>query len=169
MARSEATPPPASEWLDTAWGGALFWLGRIPAGHLLDWQASQDRVSLPSLLRVLGAALGVPAEDPALRALCGGDLPHEPSPREPAEAAREQAALQVAQWSAWLDEGAPAIPAPRLPAVCRRRGRRRFEPGWIELHLPLAGADASIRRLGLDLDPGWLPWLGCVVRFVYDD
>ncbi len=23
------------------------------------------------------------------------------------------------------------------------------------------------RRAALDLDPGWLPWLGCIVRFVY--
>ena len=27
----------------------------------------------------------------------------------------------------------------------------------------------ALRRLGLDLDPGWLPWLGCIVRFAYDD
>jgi len=24
-----------------------------------------------------------------------------------------------------------------------------------------------VRRLGLDLDPGWLPWFGRVVRFHY--
>ena len=161
--------PQATEWLDTAWGGALFWLARIPAGPLLDWLAAQDQISLPSMLRALGEALGVPAEDPALRALCGGDLPAALPPGEPAEAVREQAALQAALWAAWLDEAAPELPEPRMLTICQRPGRLRFEPGWIELHLPLSSADASLRRLGLDLDPGWLPWLGCVVRFVYDD
>jgi hypothetical protein len=26
----------------------------------------------------------------------------------------------------------------------------------------------EVRRAGLDLDPGWIPWLGAVVRFVYE-
>jgi len=26
-----------------------------------------------------------------------------------------------------------------------------------------------VRRVALDVDPGWLPWLGCVVRFHYGD
>jgi len=25
-----------------------------------------------------------------------------------------------------------------------------------------------VRRNGLDLDPGWVPWIGVVVRFVYE-
>ena len=28
--------------------------------------------------------------------------------------------------------------------------------------------DLDIRRAGLDIDPGWLPWLGRVVRFRYE-
>ena len=44
-----------------------------------------------------------------------------------------------------------------------------MEPGWIELHLPLSSVETPIRRLGLDLDPGWLPWLGCVVRIIYEE
>jgi len=42
------------------------------------------------------------------------------------------------------------------------------EPGWIELVLPLDSVDTSVRRLGLDLDPGWLPWLGRVVKIRYE-
>ena len=26
----------------------------------------------------------------------------------------------------------------------------------------------EIRRAGLDLDPGYVPWLGVVVRFIYE-
>ena len=64
---------------------------------------------------------------------------------------------------------APDLPLPRIETVCRRGGRLRFEAGWIELHLPLNQVDTAIRRLGLDLDPGWLPWLGCVLRIIYDE
>jgi len=167
--RSESLPalpslPEDSEWISTRWAGALFWLARLPAGGLLAWQAAQDQVSLPMLLRALGQALGVPAGDAAMRALCGGETPWE----EPLEAASLKASEQVAHWSAWLDEAAPELSVPRLLTVCLRDGRLRFEAGWVELHLPLDNVDTSVRRLGLDLDPGWLPWLGCVVRILYD-
>ena len=41
------------------------------------------------------------------------------------------------------------------------------EMGWIEVHLRLDDVDVDARRAGLDLDPGWVSWLGVVVRFVY--
>lgn len=37
----------------------------------------------------------------------------------------------------------------------------------LDISLPLDEADVRIRRAGLDLDPGWLPWFGRVVRFHY--
>jgi hypothetical protein len=37
----------------------------------------------------------------------------------------------------------------------------------VDVSLPLDTADIRIRRAGLDLDPGWLPWFGRVVRFHY--
>ncbi len=37
----------------------------------------------------------------------------------------------------------------------------------VDISLPLEGADIRVRRVGLDLDPGWLPWFGRVVRFHY--
>ena len=37
----------------------------------------------------------------------------------------------------------------------------------LDVSLPLDEADIRIRRIGLDLDPGWLPWFGRVVRFHY--
>jgi hypothetical protein len=30
-------------------------------------------------------------------------------------------------------------------------------------------ADVRIRKAGLDLDPGWVPWLGRVLSFHYVD
>jgi hypothetical protein len=37
----------------------------------------------------------------------------------------------------------------------------------LDVSLPLDQIDIRIRRIGLDLDPGWLPWFGRVVRFHY--
>ena len=47
-----------------------------------------------------------------------------------------------------------------LDVVCRRRGEIVADPGWIEVRLPLDEVSVEVRRAGLDLDPGWIPWLG---------
>jgi len=67
---------------------------------------------------------------------------------------------------------------------CWRAGRLTVKyivhrKGWVwltrtdlDVTLPYEGADIRIRRIGLDIDPGWLPWLGLhgkVVRFHYRD
>ncbi len=54
-----------------------------------------------------------------------------------------------------------------LAFVCRRQAEIVADPGWIEVHFSLDEVSTEIRRVGLDLDPGWLPWLGVVLRFVY--
>jgi hypothetical protein len=51
--------------------------------------------------------------------------------------------------------------------VCARRASIVADPGWIEMHLPADEVSIEIRRGGLDRDPGWVPWLGVVVRFRY--
>jgi hypothetical protein len=154
--------PEAGEALLTAWGGTLFWLGRLADSGVLDEAARQPQ-ALPQFLAALADRLGVPADDPVRRVLLG-DGRVEAVPAPPAE----RAAALCAGWAAWLDEAAPDLPPPRLEYVCRRPGRLLIEPGWVELVLPLDGIETAIRRLGLDLDPGWLPWLGCVLRFRYE-
>ena len=37
----------------------------------------------------------------------------------------------------------------------------------LDVSLQLDQTDVRVRRAGLDLDPGWLPWFGRVVRFHY--
>lgn len=61
------------------------------------------------------------------------------------------------------DEDEPA----RLDHVCRRPAEIVADPGWLEAHFALDQVAADIRAAGLDLDPGWVPWLGLVIRFVY--
>ena len=56
--------------------------------------------------------------------------------------------------------------------VINRNGRVWLTRTDLDVTLPLAGADLRIRRIGLDIDPGWLPWFGesgRVVRFHYRD
>jgi hypothetical protein len=157
-----------AEWQPTAFAGALLWLSRIASSGVFEWidaLADPPADALRLMLLALARALGVPDDDAALAAFCGGSVPQT----EPPDEFAERAAALAAQWSAWLDEAAPDLAEPRLAAVCRRDGRLRLEPGWIEVHLPLASIETGIRRLGLDLDPGWLPWLGCVVRICYDE
>jgi hypothetical protein len=40
-------------------------------------------------------------------------------------------------------------------------------PTHLDVSFDLARADLRARRAGLDLDPGWVPWLGRVVAFHY--
>jgi hypothetical protein len=59
-----------------------------------------------------------------------------------------------------------------LREVVNRNGRVWLTRTDLDVTFPLAAADLRIRRIGLDIDPGWLPWFGeCgrVVRFHYRD
>jgi hypothetical protein len=56
--------------------------------------------------------------------------------------------------------------------IVNRNGRVWLTRTDLDVTLPLAKADVRIRRIGLDIDPGWLPWfgkLGRIVRFHYRD
>jgi hypothetical protein len=76
------------------------------------------------------------------------------------------------------DDAAPWVRALRIFCVRRARiavrslvhrtGYITTSPTHIDIALPLARADARIRKAGLDFDPGWLPWFGRVVRFHYE-
>lgn len=179
----ELPPPPvlpsSRERVPTEWGGLLFLLTLLPATrclerlHELDAAGELPADALPRLLWQLGQVhLGVPASDAALRAFCGGWQPHATLldehgrlllPAVVALLAHDTASALHHLLLQRLPDGEPD-----LVTLCRRPGMLQFEPGWIELHLPLQSADTRLRRAALDLDPGWLPWLGCVVRFNYE-
>lgn len=58
------------------------------------------------------------------------------------------------------------------PVIIRRPGLVWLTRTDLDVTLPLADAEVRIRRWGLDIDPGWVPWLGgfgTVVRFHYRD
>jgi hypothetical protein len=49
-----------------------------------------------------------------------------------------------------------------LPARLQDAGER------LDLHFPLAELPLAVRLAGLDRDPGWIPAVGCDVRFHFD-
>jgi hypothetical protein len=51
--------------------------------------------------------------------------------------------------------------------LCSRPAEIAADPGWIDVRFSLDDVSTDIRRAGLDLDPGWVPWLGVVMRFIY--
>jgi hypothetical protein len=129
------------------------------------------------LERLLGAGAVPDPEDAALACLCGRtpiagwrsaldavELPAAVGQLADGEAERLIAALRAALEPSKL---AAAPEGELLAAVCRRRGRVVADPGWIDVCLDLVEVSTDVRRAGLDLDLGYRPWLGCVVRFVY--
>ena len=54
-----------------------------------------------------------------------------------------------------------------VSALIAGPGRLRANATHLDFERPLAGVQLAVRRAGLDLDPGWLPWLGRVVAIRY--
>lgn len=178
-----AAPVPPSTAAATSWGGLLFLLPvvaelGIPAS--VTAEPGEYGVGLRPVLHELGrrllarAAPGAePADvrDPALLAFCGLS-PDSQAPRPPEPPASERIGLAAGSVVAALRERLPALEPDRgdpalLLSVCRRHAVIQADPGWIDVDLRLDEVSVEVRRAGLDLDPGYLPWLGCVVRFRY--
>ena len=118
--------------------------------------------------------LGADADDPATLALAGllpGDIP--PDRDEPPAAPPEVEALEgliddlVAHAAAALKWEEPD--RDELLDVCRQTGRFEGEPGWLNVHFRMSDARLDLRRAGWDIDPGYVAWIGMVIRYVYDD
>jgi hypothetical protein len=54
-----------------------------------------------------------------------------------------------------------------LHTLVRRPGRITATRTHIDVLFDIQQADIRVRGAGLDVDPGWVPWLGRVVRFHY--
>jgi hypothetical protein len=111
---------------------------------------------------VLAAAarrLAVPVEDPLWRELA--------PPRTPAGDSAElmrAAGAWCDQVETWCAERATLS----LADIVLRTGWLYTTRTHVDLFFDLGAVDLRVRRLGLDLDPGWVPWLGRVVTFYYE-
>lgn len=113
-------------------------------------------------------------QDPALAAFCGR-VPGTEPPWNTEASADPDLQNEVTGWASEvraalgrrLDPDAVDLDG-LLAGLVRRDALVIAEPGWIELVLALDGVSVPVRRAGLDLDPGWVPWLGVVIRYVYE-
>jgi hypothetical protein len=68
--------------------------------------------------------------------------------------------VAVRRWC-WREAGVT------VQEVVSRDGFVRLTRADLDVTLPMDSVDIRIRRVGLDIDPGWIPWFGRVVRFHY--
>jgi hypothetical protein len=164
----------------TVLGGLVHLFATADAAGVPDRLVAEPALSdlLPSaVLRSLLVEMadGEAPGDPMFAALSGQSV-DEPLPAL-SVAARAALRRSAERWRRVTAEhldptarNAPAGPVAHHEAVAallRRRGHVLVEPGWVEVHLRLGDVDLDVRRAGLDLDPGFVPWLGAVVVIRY--
>jgi hypothetical protein len=157
----------------TQWGGLLFLLHVVDETGVPARATGAGPLAAHSLVWVLHriALLIVPCapDDPAALAFAGL-APDAPVPDEGDASADVQAALlELADAIHTAAAGRLAMDpeAEDLFTLCARTAEVVADPGWVDVHFPLDSVSLQVRRAGLDVDPGFLPWLGVVVRFTY--
>lgn len=161
----------------TAWGGLLFLLATAADADIPDALLTDDALASRPLAWVLHAiALDVVPADPddpaalAFAGLCPGDEPPSLTWRPATDVERERVSAHARRWAEVtahrVDPTERDVTA-LVRSIARRRGRVIAERAWVDVELRLDEVDVPVRRAGLDVDPGWVPWLGSVVRFRY--
>src|SRR5262245_23289038 len=188
---AEAGPEPEPDWVvdgatpspvlrkhsRTRFGGLLFLCGVVEDLELpVDIArsvAETGRTVRWALHRLDLRLVPAEADDPAVLAFCGLPPTAEP-PSADADPPTDEEEAVVASWAARIlarlrdlldrhDEPATEL----LRFVCHRPAEVVADPGWIEVRFALQDVSTKVRRAGLDLDPGYVPWLGVVLKFVY--
>jgi hypothetical protein len=160
-----AVPPPLrdataehdQESIVTDYGGVLFLINALKRLSL-GVQLAALGSAAPSGWRVLAelaAALGVPEDEPIARFLAANDPETEMPPG----------------WVAELLAGLETLyrSAGPWPLPLQQSARLEVSETHLDLYLHVRTIDLALRIAGLDLDPGWVPWLGRVVLFHYDE
>jgi len=179
--------------LPTAFGGLLFLLPVLARLGLPNWAAGASADPRAWTCAVLGAALQrlhAPADDPMWRLIAPDALLPRVDAAAPASwqasslapprgalsaslpqalvdaaTSHDQAQVWLTAARRWLRRGAHI----GLASLVHRPGRLDATPTHADVHFRLAATDLRVRRAGLDIDPGWLPWFGRVVAYHYDD
>lgn len=176
-ATEDAEPVDLQERGFTRAGGLLF-LHHILRDLQLADAIAADEVFAPRTLKGVMHLLALtllPLEphDPAALAFAGfapesavAVLADPPASRGESERLEHYATLIVERLAALLPDRDPSRDR-LLASVCKRRAQIAADPAWIEVHLELEEVSTELRRAGLDLDLGWVPWIGASVRFIY--
>jgi hypothetical protein len=176
----------------TVAGGLLFLLPVLARLGLPGWLTGDDDATGDFASRVLCLSLqrlAVPDDDPvwALAQPLPDPAPPVAAPAPPswadallavragqaslagilaaAASLDDQAALWLRATRRWLRRAGRI----GLASLVLRPARLSITPTHCDLHFRLQDADLRVRRVGLDIDPGWLPWFGRVVSFHYLD
>ncbi|QUQ63888.1 hypothetical protein [Kutzneria sp. CA-103260] len=164
---------PATVW-STAWAGLPFFLAMAEEAGIPELLADDPVLAgrpLRWIMHALAQRLVPLSEDDPAAFVLAGLHPSEPLPDEKAPTEKEMRSLRehAARWSKVVahrlgreDE------MPATLELAQRHGVVEGEPGLLEVVLRLDEVDIEVRRAGLDIDPGWLPWLGAIVRYRYE-
>ena len=174
----------------TPFAGLLFVvpiLERLGFAAFLASHPSYLDTGLPTrLLWFIGQRVGLPPNDPlalAFRGELGGeDDPVPPGIEDvsftlPARAGeilsspllRTPPNSPFVAWLTAVRRWSRRHPRMGLTALIRRPGRVHISRTHIRASFALSQIDVRVRRLALDVDPGWVPWMGRVVQFTYGD
>ncbi len=144
----------------------------IPAAVLAD-DALSARPLGWVLYAIAGQLVSGAPDDPALLAFAGL-LPDDEPPTQTWPPAGPRELNSIARCAhRWLTVTAQRLTgdgeatAETTECLLHRRGTIFAERGWIEIEMSLDTVNIAIRRAGLDIDPGWIGWLGSVLRFRY--
>jgi hypothetical protein len=156
MRRPAAGPGRLEEWEHTRGGGLLFLvnvMSRLGFGDWLNRGGGPPDLAL-HVLAAIAARLRIADADPLWRLL---------ESRQPAPPGRESAA------AAWAQALRRRLRGARLDlrAIVVRDAQLWQTDTHADVRFALQQGDTRLRRAGLDIDPGWVPWFGRVVRFHY--
>jgi hypothetical protein len=155
-AAAAASSQPRGKVIATGWGGVLFLINtlqRLDVGTLLAALGPEAPTGW-RLLHDLGVAFGMPTDEPMTWFLAAQDL-------ETTVPSDMRTALLDGIEALYSTDGPWPLPLAQ-PA------RLRATETHVDLELATTTVDLAVRLAGLDLDPGWVPWLGRVVAFHYD-
>jgi hypothetical protein len=163
---AEQPPPPAPPvWKNprpTDYAGLLFLIPLLSRTALV--QAVTVRPELierdwpVALLVRLARRVGVPLDNPAIAWATS-----RPVLIAAADRALSAACIRAARERAIRDTGRS------IRALVHRPGAIVATRTHVDVLMRHSQVDMTVRRAGLDLDPGWVPWLGRVVQFHYLD
>lgn len=170
------------EDLVTGVGGLVFLLPVLDRLGFASWQAEQPEAPLAAcVLRAALQRLRVPDGDPAW--VLVASLPQPPShaarvwtvPTGWRDArigvAHDAHAItpdaMAARWLVAVRRYLRRVARIGLASLCLRVARVQWSRTHLDLRFAPGDADVRVRRMGLDLDPGWLPWLERVVFIHY--
>lgn len=163
-ATQQAVAEPAFARFDTMQGGLLYLLNMLnrPEMRTLMHQHAEAMPSAWAWLYRLGQELQL-REDDALVDFIALQLGLENRSvlsQLPALPDREQVLNLALRWY-----GKTGVWQADLLALT---AQIQYSPSHIDLYAPMTAIKLPVRLAGLDIDPGWLPWLGRVVSFHYD-